>query len=348
LGVAAREDATELVLMSGPCASNGRRSVIKALQPGFLPYGDAYLDVPPGTIIEKTFFLDAYPVAREGSAFQRAVGASMKIFSPYELAGLPSFAEIIRAKYRYAKTRWLETDTAAGFRKFPDRPIFVLGWCGQAAAPGYALQVLAEDLGDAEALPMAQKSLDFLSNAAFYEGGFRTWYDCDSGAWSHDEPLSQGQAMLNVANAIRVGRAAGRDTGAWEAFLRKACAFHAERILADDWRPKSTDQGFFIAPLCAGGRLFDEARFLEAAEKAGRVYAERHRSMREPYWGGTLDASCEDKEGAFAALQGFVALYEATGKAEYLEWAQHACDVALTYVVVWDIDLPPGRLRDHA
>ena len=28
--------------------------------------------------------------------------------------------------------------------------------------------------------------------------------------------------------------------------------------------------------------------------------------MSEPYWGGTLDASCEDKEGAFAALQGFV------------------------------------------
>ena len=31
----------------------------------------------------------------------------------------------------------------------------------------------------------------------------------------------------------------------------------------------------------------------------------------------------------------------------YLKWAEHACDVALTYVVVWDVDLPPGRLRDH-
>ena len=26
---------------------------------------------------------------------------------------------------------------------------------------------------------------------------------------------------------------------------------------------------------------------------------------------------------------------------------RHACDVMLTYTVVWDIDLPPGRLRDH-
>jgi hypothetical protein len=30
-----------------------------------------------------------------------------------------------------------------------------------------------------------------------------------------------------------------------------------------------------------------------------------------------------------------------------LEWAAHALDVALTYTVLWDIDLPPGRLHDH-
>jgi hypothetical protein len=60
-----------------------------------------------------------------------------------------------------------------------------------------------------------------------------------------------------------------------------------------------------------------------------------------------LDASCEDKEGAFAALQAFLELYELTADPKYLRWAEHACDVVLTYVVVWDIDLPAGRLRDH-
>jgi hypothetical protein len=69
--------------------------------------------------------------------------------------------------------------------------------------------------------------------------------------------------------------------------------------------------------------------------------------MREPYWGGALDAQCEDKEGAAAALQGFLALYELTRNPEHLRWARHACDVVLTCVVVWDMDLPPGRLRDH-
>ena len=69
--------------------------------------------------------------------------------------------------------------------------------------------------------------------------------------------------------------------------------------------------------------------------------------MSEPYWGGTLDASCEDKEGAWAALEGFLALYQLTKEDRHLHWAQHAADVVLTYLVVWDIDLPAGRLRNH-
>ena len=60
-----------------------------------------------------------------------------------------------------------------------------------------------------------------------------------------------------------------------------------------------------------------------------------------------LDASGEDKEGAWAAFQGFLALYEHTRDAEWLRRAQHAADVCLSYTVVWDIPLPAGRLADR-
>ena len=350
LGLMAKEHGTELVLLSGPCASNGKRSVIKASQRGFIAYDNAYINVSPGAIIEKTFYLEAYPVKEKGSGFQRPTRTSLDIFSPYSLEGLPTFREIIKAKYRLAKTRWHEEGDIAGFNKYPDRNYFVFGWCGQTAAPGYALQVLAEELGDSKASRMARKSLDFLSGAEFYDQGFYTWYDHEKRQWvRRDRPelLSQGQAMLNFANAIRVGRTKGLDVSRWERFLRRACDFHAKRILSDDWRPLSTNQAFFIAPLCKAYRLFGSDTYRRAAEKAGEVYASRHLSMDEPYWGGTLDASCEDKEGAFAALQGFLALYELTNNRKYLKWAEHACDVVLTYVMVLDIDLPAGRLRDH-
>jgi len=348
LGLKQLSDGVEMMLLSGPCASNGRRSVVKAMQEGFLPYPDAYLNIPPGAIIEKSFYLDAYPVSRAGSGFERPVRSSLRLFRPTVTGDLPSFREIVDAKLRYADSRWTERNGAEGFRKYPDKDILVMGWCGQAEALGYALQVLGKSFPVENVQERVQRSLDFLSTAEFYEGGFRTWYHMDSGRWDHDEPLSQGQAMLSIGNAIRVAGPSGFRTSKWEDFLRRASDFHAARILRSDWTPVSTDQAFFIAPLCAAHALFGSRQYLDAAVKAAEVYAGRSLSMREPYWGGTLDASCEDKEGAFAAFQGFLALYKETGDARYLDWARHAAAVTLTYTFVWDVDLPAGRLRDHA
>jgi hypothetical protein len=50
---------------------------------------------------------------------------------------------------------------------------------------------------------------------------------------------------------------------------------------------------------------------------------------------------------AWAGFQAFLALYELTRERKYLDWASHALDVTLSYTVLWDIDLPAGRLRDH-
>ncbi|MHB8969374.1 MAG: hypothetical protein ACYC4N_02835 [Pirellulaceae bacterium] len=349
LGCVAQEDGTELTLLSGPCAANGVRSSIKQRQGGFGPYDETYLAVPPNGIIEKTFYLQTYPVAREGSGFQVPTRTSLKIFEPLSLYGLPTFEEILRSKYRYSQTRWRDLGDVAGFRKFPDNggPFFVVGWCGQAAAPGYALQVLGERLGAKDVDQQVMKSLNTVSRAKFYEGGFHTWYDYEKNEWSHEELLSQGQGMNNVANAIRVGRKRQVDTSQWESFLRHASDVHAARILDAKWSPQSTNEGFFIAPLCKAYHLFAEPSYLQAARKAADTYGARQVSMREPYWGGTLDASCEDKEGAYAALQGFLAVYEETQEDRYLQWAEHALDVVLTYVCVWDMDLPAGRLRNH-
>ena len=155
--------------------------------------------------------------------------------------------------------------------------------------------------------------------------------------------------MENFARAIFAGRARGEvDTKSWEGFLKKACEIHAARILRDDWHPGSTAEAFFVSPLCKAFALFGNADFKAAALKAADHYAGRHLDMTEPYWGGTLDARCEDKEGAMAGFQAFLAAYELTKEPRYLACAEHAMDVVITYTVVWDMDLPPGRLRDHA
>jgi hypothetical protein len=351
LGVSAHEADTELALLSGPCAANGRHSVVKALQGKFLEYPDTWVTLRPEQIIEKTFFLQVCPSVSEGSGFRAPLRAAMRLNAPFSLEGLPTCEQIVRDKYRFACSRFRDRNPDAGFEMYPDYvegTHYVMGWCGQGEACCNALLRLAPLLNDPQAVAKGVRSLNHLATAPFNDGGFLQRYTAETGKWTEQDHVSQGQAMENFARAIIAGRAvAGVDTRPWEEFLRKAGKFHAARILRDDWRPVSTAEAFFVSPLCRAYGLFQDEEFRSAALKAAEHYAKRHLDMKEPYWGGTLDARCEDKEGALAAFQAFLAVYELTKDPKHLEWASHALDVALTYTVLWDIDLPPGRLRDH-
>jgi len=154
--------------------------------------------------------------------------------------------------------------------------------------------------------------------------------------------------MNSIALAIRAGRINKKvDVTSWEKFLKKACDIHARRLLSDNWNPRNTAEAFYISPLLISAGLFQNEQYKKAALKATDYYARRHLDMDEPYWGGTLDATCEDKEGAWGAFQGFLAAFEYTREQKYLDWAQHAGDVVLSYTVVWNIPLPAGRMADH-
>lgn len=345
MGITSYDHGTELALLSGPCASNGQRGVVKARQGTFMAYPDTWLDIPPGAVIEKTFYLQPYAVAQKGAGFAQPMRASLELFQPYSLDGLPSFESILESKARFALSRWRGS---GGFEMYPDYvegTHFVMGWCGQAEALGYALFVLSELMPDA--VQKAILALDLLSNSPFNERGFHQRYTVETKTWTEQDFVSQGQAMESITRAIEIGRKQNYATEAWERFMRRAAAFHAKRILDPAWRPLSTNEGFMISPLLRASRLFRDSSLARAALKAADHYAQRHVSMDEPYWGGTLDASCEDKEGAWAAFQGFLAAYDHTKQRKYLDWAEHAMNVALTYTVVWDIELPAGRLKDH-
>ena len=352
IGAQADEAGTDLLLMSGPVSLNGQDGVVKSGQGTATPYPDTFLRVPPGGTVEKSFWLQAYDVQEPGSGFQHALREAIALHGPFPSAGMPVVEDIVRAKLRFAKSRWRGDSPQPGFAMYPhDRDLYVMGWAGQSEAPGYALQVLADRLGEPELRTVAHRTLDALAQSPYDAGGFRLALNGRTGEWSRQDPVSQGQAMSTFARGIRVGREQGADTAKWEDFLRQACEVYAGRFLARAWdesdRPRSTAEAFLINPLCLGAALFDEPRYLEAATLAGEHYWQRHRSMEEPYWGGTLDAQCEDKEGAWAAFEAFLALHHATDDPKWLDAATHAAEVCLTYTYLWDVDLPPGRLRDH-
>ena len=164
LGVQTNDDDSELIMLSGPITYNNQKSVSKSFQRASLPYGDTYMMVTPGMVIEKTFYLEVFETKAKGSAFQRPLYTSIDLFKPFYTEDLPSFNEIIKSKYKFAKSRWIEGKNYAGFNMYPEfkRQRIVLGWAGQSEAPGYALQVLSGDLGDEKIWEYVQKSMDHI------------------------------------------------------------------------------------------------------------------------------------------------------------------------------------------
>ena len=350
MGVEAQNGYSQIVLYSGAIGYNGQHSVAKALQKRPMRYADTYITLEPGQIIEKSFYVECYPISREGTGFQRPIYTSLDLYKPYDAERFPTFEQIVKEKYDFAKSRWIElSDSAVGFNMYDSslRKDIVMGWCGQADSPGYSLQVLSKMLGDSAIESMVQRSLDYLTTFAIDDskGIFKVGFNGER--FHGGDPVSCGQAMYNFAKAIETARKGRKyDTEKWEHFLRHAADAVSNRILSPEWSPVSTAEGFYIAPLAISAKLFRNKRYMEAATKAAQLYADRHLAMNGCYWGGTLDATCEDKEGSWAAFQGFLEMYERTKDEKYLEWAKHAMDVCLSYVVVWDIPLPAGRLAD--
>ncbi len=350
LGVQSFENHSELVLLSGPITYNNKPSVAKALQRSAMPYGDTWTKIEPGTIIEKTFYLEAYNVSERGAGFQPPLYTSIDIFKPFYVEDFPTFDEIITEKYRFTKSRYMEDGDIAGFNMFPSHitPQIVMGWAGQSEAPTYALQVLKENLKDDSIDQMVQKSLDHICTSKLTKNGFCVNFNMKTQKWSKTDPVSEGQAMNSIALAIKYGRTNAKvNTTKWEKFLKKACDLHQQRISDNNWNPRNTAEAFYISPFLIASELFQNEDYKKLALKIADYYAERHLSMDEPYWGGTLDATCEDKEGAWGAFQGFMTAYEYTKDLHYLKYAKHAGDMVLSFIVVWDIPFNAGRLADH-
>lgn len=351
MGVEAKDGYSEFVLYSGPIGYNNQHSVAKALQQRPMRYTDTYLNIEPGRVIEKEFFIELYPIEKEGSGFQQPIYTSLDLHKPYDANRFTDFQTIIEKKYLFAKSRWIDEDQSIGFGMYDlgRAKDIVMGWCGQADSPGYSLQVLEDKLNDSAIRNSVQVSLDYLTGYPINEDGtFPVGYMVKEKKYHGGDHVSCGQAMYNFAKAIETARKNGKyDTKKWEQFLKTICDRQSKRILSSDWNPYSTAEGFYIAPLAIAAKLFNNDSYKAAAIKAGEEFAQRHLTMDGCYWGGTLDATCEDKEGSWAAFQGFLELYERFGEKRFLDWSKHAMDVCLSYLVVWDIPLPAGRMADY-
>lgn len=358
LGVETLPQTSELALLSGPCAANGRNAVAKARQDSFMAYDETWMDLRPGAIVEKEYALQLVTGAAPAHGFRKPLATALQRAQPLRSDSLPKAKDILASKLAFARTRWREGENHAGFEMYPDfveGTHYVMGWAGQAEAVPWALLQMEERIAWPDARATAVKALDTLAQAPFDAWGFAQHLHAESRAWTERDPVSQGQALESFTRAVEDARAKGMPTKRWDVFVVRASTLQAERMLAPDWRAPSTAECFLVSPLLRAARLYGDERFAQAALRCAEEAARRHISWDEPYWGGTLDARCEDKEGCWAGFQAFLAAHDhalikqdAAAARLWLERAAHALDATLSWTMTWDVSLPAGRLADHA
>lgn len=369
-GVETTDDGADIVLLSGPVGYNRRRSVVKALQGKAMDYDETYLTLKPGDVIEKTYYLQRGRADKSRFGFEQAISAALDLFRPFDAERFPKTEEIVRLKRKFALSRWIEDKDRgiAGINMYDHafRREIVLGWAGACEAPGWALPVLGLDTEDDA---KAQRMLDFIAREfkptiAASNGLFKVRYDVVRGAAvtssprQYSDPISCGQSLYNVMKAIRYARRHRDrlDPTKWEDFAFAAAENAANHYLSPSAPPLvNTGVAFFVPALVAGYDLTGNEKWKRAAEKIAAEVADRYFGYDGIYWGGTLDANCEDKEGSIAAFLAFHALLkdairrgDAAAEKRWARLAEHAMMMSLSYTVVWDIPMPPGRLADNA
>lgn len=86
--------------------------------------------------------------------------------------------------------------------------------------------------------------------------------------------------------------------------------------------------------------IFGEKAYLETAEGLGELYEKDY--LNRGILNGCPGEICQapDSEAAFGMLEGYVQLYETTGKEKWLRCACGAADIALSWVMSYDFDFP--------
>ena len=237
------------------------------------------------------------------------------------------------------------TPEGIGLRKH-----FEFGWCGQNGMLARMMILDYQKTGNREHLDKALACLDVWAARIHPETGL---------PWVHYESKNKSGAISDTCNLsfyiIEMLRCyltlkeMGIDKPAYRAAALSAADF-LEKHRSDNfglgkaWRVETgecVDEGGTIGayPIRSFVECWNhtgEQRYLDAAEALMKLYTERDLLQFE-CTAGALDTHCIDKETSGALIMGGIALYEATKKQEYLDYAVLAAEYFCSWMYYFDV-----------
>ena len=275
----------------------------------------------------------------------------------------------------YRDHRW---DERTGLFWFSDvgpgktwNDIWQLGWCGGGQV---TLPMLIQ--GDEQTRRRAMRNLDVIFTKTQAHSGF--FYAIGNG----DEFASFGFLQNFKYNECLV-----RSQGDWLYMAQRQFQHIRARggTVPDHWMSGAKKEaeafarvwdtygqfGQFVdvetGDLCIGGsasgaivpggmalasRTFHKKRFLDIAEAAARKYYRDFVLLGYTTGGPGEILSSPDSESAFALFESYMTLYEITGSAEWLRYAEELLPICASWTVSYDYNFPPssamGKIDAHS
>lgn len=168
----------------------------------------------------------------------------------------------------------------------------------------------------------------------------------------------QSEAVYAILHYLKYERQHGRQHKEWERKIRTLLNNLVSLQKQDgSFARKYSDNGTDIdasggstpsatSTLVMGWKYFGDKRYLTAAKRTVD-YVEKNIISKSDYFSSTLDANCEDKEAAIAAVTSTYYLAMVTkGKerAHYIDLCRQAAYFAMTWYYTWDVPFAKGQM----
>ena len=236
-----------------------------------------------------------------------------------------------------------------------------IGFCGRVLLNAFNEIEYGSEIKDDGLVNMGQAIFDsFLSNG-FGNGGYLHDFVNFRDGFTQEDVHSirqQSEAVYAVLHYLKYEKSRGRRHTEWERRIRtildnfvtliKDDGHFARKFKSDgndvDASGGSTPSA--TSALVMGWKYFGNKNYLQAARRTVN-YLEKNIISQSDYFSSTLEANCEDKEAAIAAVTATYYMAMVTKGEErkhYIDLCKKAAYFAISWYYTWDVPFAPGQM----
>ncbi|MCR5077223.1 MAG: hypothetical protein K6A82_04195 [Prevotella sp.] len=236
-----------------------------------------------------------------------------------------------------------------------------LGFCGRVLLNAFNEIEYGEAHGEADLVKMGQDIISsWLHNGFTPQGWFVDWVNFRDGMpkdFIHSI-RQQSEGIYAILHYLNYERQHGRQHRDWEErsrqlldnliALQKADGHFARKYndAGEDIDASGCSTPSATSTLVMGYKYFKDKKYLQAAKRT-IDYVENNIISKSDYFSSTLDANCEDKEAAIAAVTSTYYLAMVTKGKErqhYIDLCRQAAYFAMSWYYTWDVPFAQGQM----